>query len=346
MSRQFQVALDQVALAILTVAIAYASSAAAQSPDANLAEPSLRLPTDPRLWHNSAPLTLESLKGKGVVFYFFEEESPRLAANWPNMLGLSKQYEGKPLLFIAVSSGTDPRVLKRYLGQYRVAWPVIHDYDRSLEMAMGVPKLTLGGEEFAFRYIAGDGSKGQGQGADVAGTAESALAGAAWRVDPAVVPEKLKGAWRAVELGGFAAAARPLAQAADSKDEELKAGAEKLLAAVEEELTSAAKEAQEALTEGDDWTAYKLLGSIPQRFEGYEFELIERAETKSKDLAKSDAVKGQIAAAKMLDKAMATAARGPGGVNRAKGLLNRLVEEYPDSEAATKAQELLASIGN
>jgi hypothetical protein len=309
MSRQFQVALDQVALAILTVAIAYASSAAAQSPDANLAEPSLRLPTDPRLWHNSAPLTLESLKGKGVVFYFFEEESPRLAANWPNMLGLSKQYEGKPLLFIAVSSGTDPRVLKRYLGQYRVAWPVIHDYDRSLEMAMGVPKLTLGGEEFAFRYVAGDGSKGQGQGADVSGTAEAALAGAAWRVDPAVVPEKLKGAWRAVELG-------------------------------------AAKEAQEALTEGDEWTAYKLLGSIPQRFEGYEFELIERAETKSKDLAKSDAVKGQIAAAKMLDKAMATAARGPGGVNRAKGLLNRLVEEHPDSEAATKAQELLATIGN
>jgi hypothetical protein len=341
MSRQYQVA-----LAILAVAIAYASTAAAQTPDANAQEPSLRLPTDPRLWHNSPPLTLESLKGKGVVFYFFEEESQRIAANWPNMQGLSKQFEGKPLLFVAVSSGTDPRVLKRYLGQYRVAWPVIHDYDRSLETAMGVRALMPGGEEFSFRYVAGDGSLGRGQGADVAGAAESALAGAAWRVDPAEVPEKLKGAWRAVELGSFAAAAKTLSQAAEAKDETLKAGAEKLLAAVEEEVTSAAKEAQEALNEGEDWTAYKLLGSIPQRFEGYEFELIERAETKSKDLAKSDAVKGQIAAAKMLDKAMATAARGHGGVNRAKGLLNRLVEEYPDSEAATKAQELLASIGN
>lgn len=335
-----------VAAATIIVAFAYASTAAAQEADAEPQGPSFRLPTDPRLWHNSPPLTLESLKGKGVVFYFFEEESQRIGANWPNMQGLSKQYEGKPLLFVGVSSGTDPRVLKRYLAQYRVAWPVIHDYDRSLETAMGVRALMPGGEEFSFRYIAGDGTLGRGQGADVAGAAESALAGAAWRVDPAEVPEKLKGAWRAVELGSFAAAAKTLQQAAEAKDETIKAGAEKLLAAVEEEVTSAATEAQEAINEGDEWKAYKRLETIPQQFEGYDFELIERAKAMSKDLAKSDAVKGQIAATKMLEKAMATAARGAGGVNRAKGLLNRLVEEYPDSEAATKAQELLASIGN
>jgi thiol-disulfide isomerase/thioredoxin len=334
---------NRIALATIAVAIAFASVATAQSPEAN-AEPLLRLPTDPRLWHNSPPLTLESLKGKGVVFYFFEEESPRLAANWPTLQGLSKQYEGKPLIFIAVSSGTDPRVLKRYLGQYRVGWPVIHDLDRSLEMAMGVPKLSPNVKEFAFRYVAGDGSRGQGQGADVAGTAESALKGAAWRVDPAAVPAKLLTAWRAVELGDFTAAARPLAQAVDAKDEQLKAGAEKLLAAVEEEVTSAATTAQEAINEGDEWTAYKRLESIPRQFHGYEFDLIERAESRAKELSKSDAVKDQIAAAKLLEKAMATASRGAGGVNRAKGLLNRLVEEHPETEAAAKAQEMLASI--
>lgn len=335
-----------VAAATMAVALCCIAAANAQSLDANAAELSLRLPADPRLWHNSSPLTLESLKGKGVVFYFFEEESPRLAANWPALLGMSKQYEGKPLLFIAVSSGTDPRVLKRYLGQYHIGWPVIHDLDRSLEMAMGVPKLSLGGEEFAFRFVAGDGSRGQGQGADVAGTAESALKGAAWRVEPAAVPAKLQVAWRAVELGDFTAAARTLTQAAEAKDDELKAGAEKLLAAVEEEVTSAAKAAQEALNEGDEWSAYKRLESIPRQFQGYEFDLIERAESKTKELAKSDAVKSQIAAAKMLEKAMATAARGAGGANRAKGLLNRLVEEHPDTEAAAKAQELLATLGN
>lgn len=338
--------LYRVAIATMVAVIAYASPTAAQSTNANGQEPSVRLPTDPRLWHNSPPLTLESLKGKGVVFYFFEEQSQRIGANWPNMQGLSKQYEGKPVLFVAVSSGTDPRVLKRYLGQYRIAWPVIHDFDRKLEMAMGVPSLTPGGEEFAFRYVSGDGKMGRGIGADAAGTAESALKGAAWRVDPAAVPAKLRAAWRAVELGDFASAAKPLTQAAESKDADLKAGADKLLEAVKAEITSAATKAQEFMNGGDNWAAYKLLEAIPPRFEGYEFELIERAESTAKDLAKNDDVKKQIAAAKMLEKAITTAARGAGGASRAKGLLNRLVEEYPDSEAATKAQELLASIGN
>lgn len=337
---------NRLALAATAAWIVCGSAALAQSSGSGADRPELTftLPTDSRLWHNSAPLTMESLEGKGVVFYFFEEESPRLAANWPPLQGLSKQYEGKPVLFIGVNSGTDPRVLKRYLGQYRVGWPVIHDIDRSLETAMGVPKLTPGGEEFAVRYVAGDGSQGQGKGADFAGTAQSALKGASWRVDPASVPAKLLGAWRSVELGDFASAARPLLQAADAKDDSLKAGAEKILAAVETELTDIAKEAQDDLNEGDEWSAYKKLDSISERFDGYEFDLIERAETKSKELARTEAVKDQVSASRMLEKAMATASRGGAAVKRAAGLLNRIVEDFPSTEAAGKAQELLATI--
>lgn len=33
----------------------------------------LQLPQDPRLWFNVKPVTLDALKGKGVVLYFFEE---------------------------------------------------------------------------------------------------------------------------------------------------------------------------------------------------------------------------------------------------------------------------------
>ncbi|TWT99564.1 thiol-disulfide oxidoreductase [Botrimarina colliarenosi] len=308
-------------------------------------EQKFTLPSDPRLWHNSPPLSMESLAGKGVVFYFFEEECPRCAANWPNLQGLSKQYEGKPVLFIGVNSGSDPRVLKRYLAQNRVGWPIIHDYDRSLETAMGVPKLSLQGEVFAVRYVAGDGSMGNGQGADFAGTAESALRGAEWRVDPKTVPPKLLSAWRAIELGDFAAAARPVYQAADSKDDDLKAGGDRLLEAVQAEVTEAAESAQESLSEGDEWAAYKGLEGIGHQFAGYEFDLVERAKTKAKELAKSDAVKDQLAASRLLDKAMATASRGgSGAMNRAKGLLKRVVEDYPSTESAGKAQELLATV--
>lgn len=34
---------------------------------------SLQLPQDPRAWVNSPAVSMETLKGKGVVFYFFEE---------------------------------------------------------------------------------------------------------------------------------------------------------------------------------------------------------------------------------------------------------------------------------
>lgn len=325
-------------------AVAATSPAWSQRP---VAEGAPSLPTDPRLWSNSPPLSLESLRGKGVVFYFFDEECPRCAAQWPGLQTLAKQYEGKPIVFIAVNSGSDPRVLNRYLAQQRVAWPVIHDFDRSFESAMGVPKLSLGGETFAVRYVAGDGSRGSGVDEDFPATAEAALKGAAWRVDPAAVPPKLRPAWRAVELGDFEAAAGPIRQAVETSDETLKAGGEKLLGAVNDEVTKAAQEAQASLAEGNEWLAYKRLLSLSERFAAYDerIELVERAAAKSKELAKSDAVKDQLAAGRLLDKAVATGARGAtGAIARAKGILKRLVEDYPSTDAAAKGQQLLLTI--
>lgn len=310
-------------------------------------EATFELPTDARLWHNSPPLTLESLSGKGVIFYFFEEEDARIAANWPNLLGLSAQYEGKPLLFIGVNSGSDPRVLKRYLGRARIRWPVIHDLDRSLEKAMGVPRLTPDGEKFAVKLIDGSGTLQNGQGADFAGAAETALRGAAWRVDPAEVPQSLLGAWRSIELGDYGSAAKAVNRAAKAKkDDDLKSAAEKLLDAVEEEITESARQAQRLLTDGEDWSAYRELNSMVDRFDGYEFDLIKRAESKAKELAKSDAVKSQLAAAKLFSKAIATGSKGTTSARkRAKGLLQRVLSDYPGTEAAEKASDVLNSIG-
>ena len=336
-------------LVVATALVATVSPTLAQS--ARPGEPGdssfdFELPTDQRLWLNSPPLTMESLSGKGVIFYFFEEEDPRIAANWPNLLGLSSQYEGKPLLFVGVNSGSDPTTLKRYVSRARIRWPVIVDYDRTLESSMGVRTLAPDGEVFAVKYVDGSGSLQSGNGADFAGAAEAALRGASWRVDPGEIPPKLMGAWRSIELGDFASPASVIARAASARDDQIKAGAEKLLSAVEGELTAAAEQAQAALDEGNEWLAYRRLDSLSQRFGGYEFELLELAEIKSRELAKTDAIKKQIAAGKLFDKAVATGSRGTSGaVNRAKGLLKRIVEDYPETDAATKAQDLLASIG-
>lgn len=314
-------------------------------PSARSGKPAaVSLPTDPRLWHNSPPLSLESLSGKGVVFYFFEEECPRCAANWPAVQRLASEYDGKPIVFVGVNSGTEPRTLSRYLAQQRVEWPVIHDYDRSLENAMGVPKLSLEGEVFAVKYVSGSGKLADGMGADFAATAEAALKGAKWRVDPAGIPPKLIASWKSIELGDFAKAARAVTQASDSKDDDIKAGAKKLLAAVEEEVKAEATEAQKSLTDGDDWNAYRMLSTIGERYDGYDLPLIERAESKSKELAKTAGVKDELTAARLLDKAIATGSKGTASaINRAKGQLRRLIADHPSTEAATRAQDLLAN---
>lgn len=291
------------------------------------------LPPDPRLWHNSPPLTMESLEGKGVVFYFFDEESPRCAAGWPDIQKSAHAYDGKPVLFLAVNSGTDPRMLKRYLGRYRVSWPVISDPSRGFENAMGVPKLSAGGEDFALLYISGDGTTGSIQGADLAAAAEAALKGSAWRVDPKAIPQSLLSAWKAIELGDYAAAARTVNRALESKDEDLKAGAEQLLEAVTEEIKAIGKEATAAFKEGDQWTAYKHLQSVKNRFGKYEIELVETATAKSKELAKTDAVKTEVAAGRMLEKAIH---------KRSERDLQRVANKYPSTEAAVKANEFLS----
>ncbi len=320
-----------------------ASVALAQGYDSE--EEAIVLPTDPRLWHNSPPLSLDSLEGKGVVFYFFEEESPAVAQQWPALLMQAKQYEGKPILFVGVNSGSDPRVLKRYLASYRVNWPVIHDYDRSLESAMGLPKLSTATNVFAVTYLSGEGKQGDGKGADFAATAEAALKGASWKVDPSGVPRELRSAWREIELGDYKGPARALNRAAKAKDGREKAAANQMLSVIEEEAKAIATQAAEALKANDNWTAYKHLGTLLQRFDGNEFSLMERVETKHDELAKSDAIKAEIDAAKMLTKAVATGSKGtPSAVKRARGVLRRLIADHPTSEAAAKAQEYLATL--
>lgn len=308
-------------------------------------EEKVELPTDPRLWHNSPPLSLDSLAGKGVVFYFFEEESPEVAARWPALQTMASQYQGKPIFFVAVNSGTDPKTIRRYLSAAQVGWPVIHDFDRSLENLMGVPKLTANGELYAVRYATPEGKIVPGNATDFAATAEAALKGATWRVDPAEVPPPLRKAWRAIELGDFTSASRAVVKAADGKDKALKAGGEKLRDAVKEEFVAGAKQAQEAIKKKEEWKAYQTLDALQDRFDGYGFELMERVEERHKQLADLPAVKDEIAAKKMLDKAISAGSkRTSSATKRAKSFLNRVVSDYPTSEAAAKAREYLAAI--
>src|SRR5688500_17367649 len=57
-------------------------------------------------WWNFQPVSVQNLKGKGVVLYFFEEGCPRCKERWPELLQTAKKFEGQPVMFIAVNSGS------------------------------------------------------------------------------------------------------------------------------------------------------------------------------------------------------------------------------------------------
>lgn len=296
-------------------------------------------PQDSMRWLNSPPLTAESLAGKGVLLVFFEEECPACAAKWPDLLKLAAEYTQRPVLFIAVNSGNPPRVVNEYARQQRITWPVIADVDRSFETAMGVPEVSLS-NVIQVRYVTADGLAHAGKWSDLAGTAEAALEGAAWRVAPPA-PRKLQRAWRAVELGRYAEASRDVLRYADESGGGEQEFAAALLAAVNEAINADYKEAGSAYSDERYWDAYKQLDGLTERYEGYE--LPPGVEPAIKKLRKRDDVAAQIKAKSSLEKAIRTASKGSdGAIRRGIGMLERLVSASPETEAAGEAEKILA----
>ncbi|TWT86859.1 Thiol-disulfide oxidoreductase ResA [Pseudobythopirellula maris] len=297
-------------------------------------------PQDPRQWLGSEPLTPESLKGKGVILCFFDEESEEVDDGWPAMLALAAENQGKPVIFIAVSSGTEPRELARYVGRHRITWPVILDYDRSFESRFGFGPIN-DRHPAEVRVVNAEGKVLPGALSDMPGTIEKALEGAAWRVDPTTVPQSLLGAWRDVEFGSFASAAGVIRRTEKSRDEAIKAGGALLLEAVNKEMNAALTEAIDAFRSEQYWETYKKLDAVQTRFDGYEFP--HDIEGKLRELAKRDDVKEELNARRTLEKAVRTAMKGSSGaLRRARGMLERIVNDASETEAADRAREMLS----
>ena len=108
-SWQRQVALTAVVCGLLAsgdLAVAQLPSALAELPP---------LPTNAAQWANSSPLTYDGMNGKGVVFWYFEETCPSCAKKWGGLKALADAYADKPVLFVAVNSGSNPWALDVYL---------------------------------------------------------------------------------------------------------------------------------------------------------------------------------------------------------------------------------------
>ena len=298
-------------------------------------------PFDPANWINSGPLTASGLKGKGIVLYFFEEECPRCRARWPELIESASKFEGQPVVFIAVNSGTNRSAIESYVRQVKCPWPVLLDPTRDFEKACGVKEISLQ-NIYQMKYAQPDGTLLTGNFSDMEETANKALVNAKWKLDPADVPDSLKSTWIAIETGNYKGLAIPLKKSQLSGKPEAKEAAKKLMDIVQQELDDQVTAIKEAQAAGNTWTAYQLCNQLPVRFAG--FDLPKDVATLKKDLMKDAKVKAGQAALKSLDGARKLLSSGnPALQKKAIASLEQVVSDFPDTDLSRLAQSLIDS---
>ena len=296
------------------------------------------LPADPAAWINSPPLTPEALSGKGVVLFFFEEGCPRCAARWPDMLEISRKYEGKPVLFVGVNSGTPRTTIESYVQKHKITWPVVLDYNRTLETAFNTGEISLS-NIFQARVIFADGTWDRGDYDELEAEAERVAKDAQWRVDPTKIPMQLQAAWLSIEFGDFATSALAVQRARKATKPELKEAGELLQGYVQGKLDEELKVATGAFEADQKWEAYKAYQQIATRFKGYP--LPGEVEANLKKLGSDPMVEKESKAQRILQTVQKSLNGTTAGQKRATALAEKIRKDYPGTEAATIVEKLL-----
>jgi hypothetical protein len=218
------------------------------------------------------------------------------------------------------------------------------DSSREFEKAAGVNEISLQ-NIYQLWLLLPDGSLRRGNPSDLEGSANQALAGAAWKVDPEGMPESLRGTWLAVEMGSYATAAAAIKRGLGNGRPEVEQAAEKLQSAVQEEIDRRLTRAKEAQESGDKWSAYKTYAALADDLKG--FDIPAEAARQQKQLASDAAVSNELAGLRTLESARKLlAAPNPASRKRGTSLLERLVRDSPQSEAAKEAAALLQPKAN
>lgn len=299
-------------------------------------------PSDPNAWINSGPLSTSGLKGKGIVLYFFEEDCPKCRAKWPELLAEAKEFEGKPVVFIAVNSGSPRPKIQSYVQQVKLPWPVLLDTSREFEKACGLFAEISLQNIYQYRYITPDGEIHQAGSGELTEIAEQAAEGAEWKVDPRTIPDALKPAWNGIEIGNYKSVAGTLKKSASSSKADVKEAATKLMEVVQAEIDGQIAKIKEAQDADNPYKAFELYSVLSDQFSG--FELPKEIAALKKDLPKDPKVKAGQSAAKQLEVIRKQLAGGNAAA-KAKSMtaLEKMVADFPETHLAQQAQALIDS---
>jgi thiol-disulfide isomerase/thioredoxin len=253
----------------------------------------------PKTWVQGGGYSLESVKGKVVVLYFYEEGCPSCRAKWPPLIAAANSFQGQPVEFIAVNSGNSAGAVQGYLRSVGSSWPGIVDQSRVFEKSAGVGTISLS-NIYQMRILRPDGtlayaSTNPGQ---LKQQIKKELANAKWHIEPSLVPLKYRPAWKASEFGNLKAIA-PLLRKTSSDPVTTKfieALNERVNTTIAERMATAAK----YKADGKLWDAYKEYSSIVRDFPSHK----SAAEAKKElsPLKRDKAVSKELKAKTALDK--------------------------------------------
>lgn len=293
----------------------------------------------PGIFSDNQHYSLEELRGKVVVLFFYEAGCPRCAGSIPQRNAVVEKYRGKPVVFLAIGAGDSAEEVAAYQRRTGLDMPIFVDrlslMERRYDTKMSLKNI------WQFRVIGPDG-RIVGYRMDEA-TIDQALAQVERPYDPAAYHDELAKVVMGLNYGEYKAALRELRRHEASRDEQVKASAEALRAAVVEEVRGWKQEA-DAAKDSAPVEALKKYLDVAELFPREAFG--QEARAAAEQLKRTEPIKDEIAASRMYAKMYSAIERiEPAQVPQLVAYARQIAEKYPDTPTGRKAAALAEDLG-
>jgi thiol-disulfide isomerase/thioredoxin len=290
-------------------------------------------------WVNSRETSLDRLKGKVVVLYFFSDECPNCKALVPQRNQFRKDFADKPVVFIAVNSLNPKSVVQDYAKSNKFEWPILVDETGETQKSLGF-KISLQ-NIYQWRIIDPSGAMHPApfEAKALTEMINSFVPQAKPLFAGITIPEKLKALARDIEFGLYEPAISDLAALAQKGPKDTLEAATAMYDRVKPLAESGLEKAKALETDGKKYLAYLEYGKVVAWFKKTDYE--KTAAPALAALAKDKDVKDELAAKQMLDQAKALLVSTKKGDKESAGpILAVIQKKYPTTEAAKEAAKL------
>lgn len=296
----------------------------------------------PGSFNDGQRYSLEDMKGKVVVLFFYEQNCPRCTGEIPNRNKVVDQFAGKPVKFFAIGAGDTLMETKSYVTGNRLKMTSFSDVFGVMQYRYGTGQISLQ-NIWQFRVIGpkGDVVANSMDPADI----ERALSGAIWKFKDGGYDQRLMPIIDALEWGQYVPAVRELKKYTKGGNKATQESANKLWDTLKTEAKGWMDEAAKAV-ETDPVKAYDTYTKVSAAFVGDD--LGKEADAGLKSLAKNQAVTDELAARKMFElfytaSSKAMPQQKPQFIQQAQAIAKKYPETPTGKKAASLATELEGS---